>query len=210
MSRIKRLVSSYWQPLDDDTYSIALAQIETKVPSAYSYSGWEFEVPQHVRIALDPSINLASFQASILKAPALWVNLLNLKWPPKDDIRRFKMPRTGLDHTHPHGDAVSTSLQAFKKDLREQAIEMQSGWETVFLSYFDAPGKDHSQCLKAFWDWQDECLEQMRHRRNINTVSYDYSSFEDTFGSLNRLRRIPAHERPRFALHLGEHYRAKM
>jgi hypothetical protein len=196
--------------LDDDTYSFALAQIEPKVPSAYSYSGWEFEVSQHTRIALDPSINLASFQANVLKAPALWVNLLNLKGPQNDDIRRVKMPRTGFDHTHPHGDPVSTSLHAFKSDLREQAIEMQSGWETIFLPGFDACGKNHIQCLKVFWDWQDECLELMRLKRNINTVSYDYSSFEDTFGSLNRLHRIPAHERARFALHLREHYMSKM
>lgn len=79
----------------------------------------------------------------------------------------------------------------FRRAIRRRAVVLQSGWKGIgVLPELVANSNNIVQFLTSVWEWEDRCLESMRGFRDKSDKLYDYSPFEDAFGSLSRLRNL--------------------
>lgn len=109
------------------------------------------------------------------------------------------LPRTDPARVAQSSDGPNLFVQerkALKRAIAKQMNEMAACWKGFTLPRFEysRQGRGGKASLTQFyqelWDWQDHCLEIGSAFREESPTEYDWSPFDDAFGSLAQIGSV--------------------
>jgi hypothetical protein len=187
------------------TNSLIPIAAPTPPPTSQPDSAWSFDIP-HVLGVTSHGHPLSSYQAHFIPAPIPTPVPAPIPTPipalapasrrEEGEYRRpkkKKFPDRSQDQNREKArDMTTDERHLFKRAVRRRAQFIRSGWKGLgLLPELTTTSTSIVGLLTSVWEWEDTCLELMRSFRDKSgNAAYDYSPFEDAFGSLSRLRNL--------------------